>query len=103
MVRYSGRSCLMAKINVHHICYSPAWKVELTGQMHRLITTIQNTNASDEQYARITNFVHSLMFEWNRIRCELDSGCKMPKQKRVKVEKPKKRKVKECIVRKKKE
>ena len=78
----------MAKINRHHICYEPEWDVELTGQMHRLITTIQNTNASMEQYARITNFVHSVVAEWNRMRMELDTGCQMPKPRRKKVKKP---------------
>jgi len=63
----------MSKLNRHHIDYQyKDWTVEITGQMHRLITVIQNTNASEEQYARITNFVHALTHEWTRIRRELD-------------------------------
>lgn len=62
----------MAKINRHHITYDPEWVVELTGQQHRLITVIQNTKASEEQYARLVNFLHALTFEINRIRQELD-------------------------------
>ena len=63
----------MTKLNDHHITYSPEWTMELTGQMHRLITVIQNTRASPEQYARITNFMHSLAYEWNRMRMDLDT------------------------------
>jgi hypothetical protein len=63
----------MARINRHHIEYGPPeWTVELTGQQHRVITVIQNTKASMEQYARITNFMHALAKEWNRMRMELD-------------------------------
>ncbi len=72
------------RLQRHHVRYKPAWDVELTGQMHRVITTIQNTNASPEQYARITNFLHSLVEEWNRIRMELDTGVKVPKARRPK-------------------
>jgi hypothetical protein len=73
------------RLQRHHIRYSPEWDVELTGQMHRVITTIQNTNASPEQYARITNFIHSIVEEWNRIRLELDTGLQLPKQRRPKI------------------
>ena len=40
--------------------------------MHRLLVVIQRTKASTEQYARLTNFIHSLVHEWNRMRRELD-------------------------------
>lgn len=72
----------MAKINLHHIDYRhPDWKVELTGQMHRVITVIQNTKASEQQYARITNFLHSIVQEWNRMRRDLDTAHLPPKIK----------------------
>jgi len=74
-----------SKPQLHHVDYKNDWIVELTGQMHRVITTIQNTNASPEQYARITNFVHSILFEWNRMRLELDTGKTMPKQRKPKI------------------
>lgn len=83
------------RLQRHHIKYEPDWDVELTGQMHRVITTIQNTNASAEQYARITNFMHSLVEEWNRIRMELDTGRQVPKTR-----KPKKKEVIKLKVRK---
>jgi len=70
---------------MHHIRYEPDWTVELTGQMHRLITTIQNTNPSVEQYARITNFIHSIVEEWQRMRRDLDTGEVTPKARRPKV------------------
>jgi len=73
------------RTQMHHIRYDTDWKVELTGQQHRVITTIQNTNASPEQYARITNFIHSILEEWNRMRMELDTGIKQPKQRKPKV------------------
>lgn len=72
----------MAKINVHHITYKPEWTVELTGQQHRVITTLQNTRGSPEQYARWINFMHSLMHELNRMRMELDTGIDMRVKKK---------------------
>jgi len=63
----------VAKINRHHPDYSyPDWTLELTGQQHRVITVIQNTKSSPEQYARLTNFIHALVVEWTRMRRELD-------------------------------
>lgn len=70
------------RTQMHHIRYEPDWTVELTGQMHRLITTIQNTNPSPEQYARITNFLHSLVEEWQRMRRDLDTDDISPKARR---------------------
>ena len=62
----------MARINTHHITYKPEWTVDITGQMHRLLTTIQRTRTTEEQYARITGFIHALVHEWNRMRRDLD-------------------------------
>lgn len=64
----------MARIQEHHITYEPEWTVELTMQMHRCISRIQQTRATPEQYARVTNFMHSVAVEWNRMRQELDTG-----------------------------
>ena len=64
----------MAVYQNHHICYDPAWIVELTAQMHKCITTIQITKATEDHYARLTNFLHAITSEWNRMRMELDSN-----------------------------
>jgi hypothetical protein len=64
----------MAKLQEHHITYNPEWTVELSAQMHKVITTIQITKASPEQYARLVNFQHALSHELNRMRQELDTG-----------------------------
>lgn len=64
----------MARLQQHHISYEPEWQVELTMQMHRCISRIQITKATTEQYARLTNYIHSLTDEWNRMRKELDIG-----------------------------
>ena len=73
-----------AKLERHHINYDPPeWKVELTSQMHRVVSRIQNTRATEEQYARLTNFMHSVASEWSRMRRELDSGgvdCRVKKK-----------------------
>jgi len=72
----------MARIQSHHITYKPdEWEVDLTNQMHRVISRIQATKATPEQYARVTNFMHSLSHEWNRMRKELDleKDCREPK------------------------
>jgi hypothetical protein len=31
-------------------------------------------NATPENYAKLTNFMHAVAYEWNRIRQELDGG-----------------------------
>lgn len=67
----------MAKINVHHVVYIgeyifPDWELELNAQAHRLITVVQNTKAAEDKYAMLTNLVHALTYEWNRMRMELD-------------------------------
>jgi hypothetical protein len=64
----------MARIQEHHITYRPEWKVELNMLMHRTISRIQQTKATGQQYADVTNFMHSVSYEWNRMRQELDTG-----------------------------
>jgi len=71
----------MAILQTHHINYSNEWEVELGMQMHRCISRIQSTRATPEQYARVTNFAHSVMFEWNRMREELDTGYDLRQKK----------------------
>ena len=85
----------MARVQGHHITYEPEWVVDLTNQMHRCISRIQNTRATPEQYARLINFQHAISFEANRMRCELDLGqdCRIlltkPKEKKKGVKKKK--------------
>ncbi len=59
---------------MHHINYDTGHGVDLTMQQHRCVSRIQNTKATPEQYASLTNFAHAVMFEWNRMREELDTG-----------------------------
>jgi hypothetical protein len=42
--------------------------------MHTVVGTLQVTKGSIEQYARVTNFIHAISTEWNRMRMELDLG-----------------------------
>lgn len=42
--------------------------------MHRCVSRIQQTRATPQQYADVTNFLHSVAYEWCRMRCELDTG-----------------------------
>jgi hypothetical protein len=65
---------MTARINAHHICYDPAWIVDIQYTQHKVITALQRTKATSEKYSDLTNFVHALMFEWNRMRMELDTG-----------------------------
>ena len=58
----------------HHITYDPAWTVELNGWQHKVITFIQRMRPTQENYAAVTNFVHALVYEWSRIRCQLDQA-----------------------------
>ena len=62
----------MARINRHHITYEPEWIVEINGLQHKTISTIQRTKARPETYAALTNFVHAVIQEWQRMRSELD-------------------------------
>lgn len=70
------------RVQGHHICYSPEWVVDLTSQMHRCISRIQNTKGvTPGQYARVTNFLHAVASEWNRMRQELDTGLDLRQKK----------------------
>lgn len=64
----------MARIQDHHIAYDPEWSVELNMLMHRTVSRIQTTRATPQQYADVTNFVHAVVAEWNRMRYEMDTG-----------------------------
>ena len=71
----------------HHIIYEPnEWVVELNMLQHRTISRIQITKATTWAYADLTNFLHAVSFEHNRMRQELDTGkdlrIKKPKKKR---------------------
>jgi len=74
----------MAIKQVHHISYDTEWEVDLTMQQHRCISRIQNTRATPEQYASLTNFMHAVCFEWGRMREELDTDYDL-RQKKPKV------------------
>lgn len=64
----------MARIQRHHIVYQPKeWLVELNMLQHRAISRIQITKATPEAYAYVTNFMHAVASEWNRMRQELDT------------------------------
>jgi len=64
----------MARIQNHHITYNPEWVVELNGLQHRAISRVQITKATEQAFADLTNFLHAVAFEWNRMREELDTG-----------------------------
>lgn len=65
----------MARIQKHHITYKPVeWLLELNMLQHRTISRIQSTKATPMAYADLTNFVHALLFEWNRMRMEMETG-----------------------------
>jgi hypothetical protein len=64
----------MARIQGHHIRYTPKeWKVDLHMLWHRAISRIQITRATPEAYMYVTNFLHAVATEWNRMREELDT------------------------------
>ena len=71
----------MARIQNHHIAYEPEWMLELNMLQHRTISRIQITKATQEKYAELTNFAHAVLFEWNRMRMELDIGCDLRQKK----------------------
>ena len=73
-----------AILQSHHISYATEWEVDLGMAEHRVISRIQNTRATPEAYARLTNYAHAVMFEWNRMRNELDTGYDL-REKRPKV------------------
>jgi len=64
----------MAIIQIHHITYNPPWEVELGMLMHRCVSRLQITRATPEHYAMVTNLMHAVGYEWNRMRRELDAG-----------------------------
>ena len=64
----------MAKIQKHHMSYDPEWIIEINMLQHRTISRIQITKATPQAYADLTNFVHAVTYEWNRMREELDIG-----------------------------
>lgn len=64
----------MARIQRHHISYDPEWLVEINMLMHRAISRVQATRATPQQYADLTNFLHAVAAEWNRMRLEMDTG-----------------------------
>lgn len=76
----------MARIQKHHISYDPEWFVEVNMLQHRAISRIQITKATPQAYADLTNFMHTVSVEWNRMRMELDTGLDLrnikPKKKR---------------------
>ena len=65
---------MAAQIQFHHIEYDSEWGVEIGNLMHRCVSRIQQTRATQQQYADVTNFVHAVVAEWNRMRRELDTG-----------------------------
>jgi len=62
----------MAKIQNHHITYDPEWVIELNLLQHRAISRVQITKATEQAFADLTNFLHAVAYEWNRMRMELD-------------------------------
>jgi hypothetical protein len=64
----------LAQIQGHHITYDTEWVVELGNLQHRTISRIQNTKATPQSFADLTNFMHAVAYEWNRMRMELDLG-----------------------------
>lgn len=87
---------------MHHITYQPEWTVSLNMLMHRTISRIQITKATPEAYAGLTNFVHAVNFEHNRMRQELDTGLdlrqKNPKKKKGKKKVHRKKKNKKRVI-----
>ena len=69
----------MAVIQTHHIEYadigdpdSQDWTVDIKASWHKIITQIQRKKTTPGQYAILTGFVHALLYEWHRMRRELD-------------------------------
>jgi len=62
----------MARMQGHHISYDPEWVVDIGMLMHRTISRVQITKATPTVYADLTNFMHAVTYEWNRVRKELD-------------------------------
>lgn len=64
----------MARIQKHHITYEPEWIVEVWMLGHRYLSRVQQTKATEQQYADLTNMLHALTYEWCRMRKDLDTG-----------------------------
>ena len=65
---------MTTRLQTHHISYDPEWTVELQNYQHRCISIIQHATPTQERYAGLINFLHSLMWEANRYRAYLDGG-----------------------------
>ena len=65
---------MAGRINRHHVRYDPDWVLELNWLQHKTVTNVQQMNSTPENFAKVTNFLHALSFEWNRMRAELDTG-----------------------------
>lgn len=56
----------------HHITYEPEWIVDINALQHKTLTAIQRTKPTPQRYAELTNFLHAVVYEWNRMRQQLD-------------------------------
>ncbi len=60
----------------HHIVYKndhqEDWTVEINGWQHKVVTQLQRMKATHTNYAAVTNFVHAVIHEWQRIRYQID-------------------------------
>jgi hypothetical protein len=66
---------LKTRYQTHHIVYEPdEWTVKINMLQHRTISRIQVTKATPEKLETVTNFMHALAFEWNRMARELATG-----------------------------
>jgi hypothetical protein len=61
------------KIQTHHIEYDPEWTVDIKGDMHLCLTSIQRTKPTEEEYAILVGFWHAVSHECNRYRKALDA------------------------------
>ena len=64
-------------IQRHHIVYDEdmpdgGWIVVLNGQWHRSLTILQRMKSTPDNYAKAIDLLHSVMYEINRMRMELD-------------------------------
>ena len=71
------------RLQTHHIIYQQGkdedaedwvqeWTVELPWFLHRPMNIMQRWKPTNERYAILVNFLHSVTFEINRMRKELD-------------------------------
>ena len=67
------------RVNHHHITYkdkpmdSVDWIVEVNGVDHKMLTILQRMKSTPENYAHITNVLHAVAHEWERMRKDLDT------------------------------